>query len=122
MKRLVNFIKTNKVSLIIALVVVVGFYLLGWYSSQNIWIDYSPVMDSLENKIEKDKQDLLDSVAIFDSRINSQKKDIEILSDKIRVQSTEITKIKKDYEIKRTNINNLDIDGTILESRKQLSK
>ena len=122
MRKLVNFINTNKVSLIIALVVVVGFYLLGRHSSQKIWIDYRPIIDSLENKIEKDKQDLLDSVAVFDKRINSQKKDIEILSDKIRVQSSEITKIKKDYEIKRTNIKNLDIDGTILESRKQLSK
>ena len=122
MSKLVNFIKTNKVSLIIALAVVVSFFLLGWYSSQKIWIDYRPVIDSLENKIEKDKQDLLDRVNVFDKRINSQKIDIEILSDKIRVQTSEITKIKKDYEIKRTNINNLDIDGTILESRKQLSK
>jgi len=122
MRKLVNFIKTNKVSLIIALAVVVSFFLLGWYSSQKIWIDYRPVIDSLENKIEKDKQDLLDSVDAFDKRINSQKIDIEILSDKIRVQSAEITKIKKDYEIRRNHINSLDVDGTVLESRRQLSK
>lgn len=122
MRKLVNFIKTNKVSLIIALAVVVSFFLLGWYSSQKIWIDYRPVIDSLEKRIEKEKKEILDSVAVYDVRIDAQKKEIGILTDKARKQADEIIRIKKQYEIRRNNINNLDIDGTILESRRQLSK
>ena len=124
MKRLTNYFQVNKRPLIVTIIVAGIVFVLGWVASSEIRkvVDYLPLIDSLENRIERDRQALTDSVEVFDLRISSQKKEIEILSDKIRVQSAEITKIKKDYEIRRNHINSLDVDGTVLESRRQLSK
>lgn len=123
MKRVINFIKLNWLSITIDIIVVICILTLGWsLGSKYTGIDYTKTIKDMEVKIKKDKKELIDSVAAFDSRISIQKKEIEKLSEKIKSQSIEITQIKKDYEIKRNHINSLDVDGTILESRKQLSK
>lgn len=83
--------------------------------------DYSNTIQQIQEQQKKDKQEMLDSLRATQDIIIKQKKSISGLESMVSSQRQELDKIKKQYEINRNNINNLDADGTVSESRRQLS-
>lgn len=123
MKKLVRFIKLNKNALFAILVVILFVFLLGIVTTSKITdSSFKEVYDTLERRLRDERSIIQDSIAVYDERITEQKEQIDRLEGKLRKQSLEIDKIKKDYEDRRNNINGLDVDGVISESRKQLSQ
>ena len=123
MKKLVRFIKLNKNALFAILVVILFVFLLGIVTTSKITdSSFKEVYDTLERTLQDERGIIQDSIAVYDERITEQKEQIDRLEGKLRKQSLEIDKIKKDYEDRRNNINGLDVDGVISESRKQLSQ
>lgn len=123
MKKLVRFIKLNKNALFAILVVILFVFLLGIVTTSKITdSSFKEVYDTLERRLRDERSIIDDSIAVYDERITEQKEQIDRLEGKLRKQSLEIDKIKKDYEDRRNNINGLDVDGVISESRKQLSQ
>lgn len=123
MKRLVRFIKLNKNALSVTLVVILFVFLLGIVTTSKITdSSFKEVYETLERRIKDERQNIMDSIAVYDERITDQKEQIESLEKRLKKQSLEIETIKKNYEDRRNNINKLDIDGVVSESRKQLSK
>lgn len=123
MKKLVRFIKLNKNALFAILVVILFVFLLGIVTTSKLTdSSFKEVYDTLERRLRDERSIIDDSIAVYDERITEQKEQIDRLEGKLRKQSLEIDKIKKDYEDRRNNINGLDVDGVISESRKQLSQ
>lgn len=123
MKKLVSFIGINKNALFAVLIVVSFVYLLSVVTTSKINdSSVKEIYDTLERRLIDERNIIQDSIAVYDERITEQKEHIDRLEGKIRKQSFEIDKIKKDYEDRRNNINGLDVDGIISESRKQLSQ
>ena len=123
MKKLVDFIRINKNALFAVLIAVLFVYLLSIVTTSKITdSSLKEVYDTLERRLRDERSIIDDSIAVYDERITEQKEQIDRLEGKLRKQSLEIDKIKKDYEDRRNNINGLDVDGVISESRKQLSK
>ena len=123
MKKLVDFIRINKNALFAVLIAVLFVYLLSIVTTSKINdSSLKEVYDTLERRLRDERSIIQDSIAVYDERITEQKEQIDRLEGKLRKQSLEIDKIKKDYEDRRNNINGLDVDGVISESRKQLSQ
>jgi len=123
MKRLIRFIKLNKNALSAILVVILFVFLLGIVTTSKITdSSFKEVYETIERRIRDERQNIQDSIAVYDERITEQKEQIELLEKRLKKQSLEIETIKKNYEDRRNNINKLDIDGVVSESRKQLSK
>ncbi len=123
MKKLVDFIRINKNALFAVLIAVLFVYLLSIVTTSKINdSSFKEVYDTLERRLRDERSIIDDSIAVYDERITEQKEQIDRLEGKLRKQSLEIDKIKKDYEDRRNNINGLDVDGVISESRKQLSQ
>lgn len=123
MKKLVDFIRINKNALFAVLIAVLFVYLLSIVTTSKINdSSLKEVYDTLERRLRDERSIIDDSIAVYDERITEQKEQIDRLEGKLRKQSLEIDKIKKDYEDRRNNINGLDVDGVISESRKQLSQ
>ena len=123
MKKLVDFIRINKNALFAVLIAVLFVYLLSIVTTSKINdSSFKEVYDTLERRLKDERSIIQDSISVYDERITEQKEQIDRLEGKLRKQSLEIDKIKKDYEDRRNNINGLDVDGVISESRKQLSQ